>query len=76
VPEDVFCLRETRVTDGYRRIALANQVIEVPKVLPREPIEVRLIPDAAKGAMHIRMWWEGRLVGTTVLPLSLFRVHF
>jgi len=75
VPEDVFCLRETRVTDGYRRIALANQAIAVPKVSPREPIEVHLIPDVTKQAMHIRMWWEGQLVGTTVLPLALFRVH-
>ena len=35
-PKDVFCLRETRTLDGYRRISLFNHVIEVPKVPVRE----------------------------------------
>jgi len=76
VPEDVFCLRVPRVTDGYRRIRLESHVIEVPKVLPREPVEVHLIPEAAKQVMHVRLWWEGQLVGTTALPLQRFGVHF
>jgi transposase len=29
-PKDVFCLRETRIVDGYRRISVLNQRIEVP----------------------------------------------
>jgi hypothetical protein len=29
-PKDVFCLRETRVVNGYRRISLFNHTIEVP----------------------------------------------
>ena len=75
VPDDVFCLRQTRVTDGYRRISLANHDITVPKALPHEQIEVHLVPDAATQAMHVRMWREGQLLGTTALPLDRFRVH-
>jgi hypothetical protein len=31
-PKDVFCLRETRMVNGYRRISLFNHKIEVPNV--------------------------------------------
>jgi len=75
-PEDVFCLRETRVTDGYRRISVANQVIEVPGVLPREHVELHLVPDPDTHAMHIRIWYEGKLVRRLACPLDPFKVHF
>jgi len=75
-PEDVFCLRETRVTDGYRRISVANQVIEVPGVLPREHVELHLVPDPDTHAMHIRIWHAGKLVRRLACPLDPFRVHF
>ena len=31
-PKDVFCLRETRMVNGYARISLFNHTIEGPKV--------------------------------------------
>ncbi len=75
-PKDVFCLRETRTLDGYRRISLFNHVIEVPKVPVREPVEIHLIPDTVKAAMDIRIWWNRALVHTVSYPLKEFRVHF
>ncbi len=75
-PKDVFCLRETRTLDGYRRISLFNHVIEVPKVPVREPVEIHLIPDTVKAVMDIRIWWNRALVHTVSYPLKEFRVHF
>lgn len=75
--KDVFCLRETRMVNGYRRITLFNQEIEVPKVPLREHVDLHLIPDLARHALEIRIWWENRMVHSLTCPLTWFpRVHF
>ena len=75
--KDVFCLREKRMVNGYRRISLFNHEIEVPNVPLREEIEVHLIPDTGRQAMEIRIWWNNQLVHSVAYPLKDFlRVHF
>ena len=74
-PKDVFCLRETRVVDGYRRISLFNHSIQIPNVELREEVEIHLVPDVAKQAMGVRIWWHNKLVHSLALPLEGFRVH-
>jgi hypothetical protein len=44
-PKDIFCLRETRIVNGYRRISLFKHEIEVPHVPVHEDVELHLIPD-------------------------------
>jgi hypothetical protein len=73
---DVFCLREQRMVNGYRKISLFKHEIEVPKVPLREYVDVHLVPDTAKQVMHIRIWWNKKMVHTLSLPLKGFRVHF
>lgn len=75
-PQDVFCLRETRVVDGYRRISLFNHVIEVPNVELYEDVDIHLVPDTTKQVMGIRIWWSGKMAHSVSLPLHGFRVHF
>lgn len=75
--KDVFCLRETRMVNGYRRISVFNHEIEVPKVPLREEVEVHLVPNPAKEALEIRIWWQNQMVHSAVYPLNQFpRVHF
>jgi hypothetical protein len=75
--KDVFCLRETRVVNGYRRISIYDEEIPVPKVPLREQVEVHLIPDLAKQLVEVRVWWSGQLVQTLNIPLArVKRVHF
>lgn len=74
--KDVFCLRETRILNGYRRISLFNQEIEVPHVPLREDVELHMIPDFGKQVLEVRIWWNGRLVHSVKLPLGNLRVHF
>jgi hypothetical protein len=76
LPKDVFCLRETRMVNGYRRISLFNHSIEVPNVPLREDVDVHLIPDAHRNAIEIRIWWNNKMVHSVSLPLNEFRVHF
>jgi hypothetical protein len=75
-PKDIFCLRETRVVNGYRRISLFNHTIQVPNVELYEEVEIHLVPDAAKQVMQIRIWWHNKMVHSVALPLEGFRVHF
>jgi transposase len=75
-PKDVFCLRETRVVNGYRRISLFNHTIEVPNVELHEEVEIHLVPDTAKQIMEIRIWWNAKMVHAVALPLEGFGVHF
>ena len=75
--KDVFCLREKRMVNGYRKISLSNQEIEVPNVLLREEIEVHLLPDTAREALEIQIWWNNQMVHSVAYPLKEFpRVHF
>jgi hypothetical protein len=75
-PKDVFCLTETRVVDGYRRIALFGHDIQVPHVPLREDVEVHLIPNLDQQVLDVRIWWENKMVQSVSLPLSNLRVHF
>jgi hypothetical protein len=75
--KDVFCLRETRRVNGYRKISLSNHNIPVPNVPLRAEVEVHLIPDVKRGALEVRIWWENRMVNSVTYPLNEFpRVHF
>jgi hypothetical protein len=76
LPQDVFCLREQRTVNGYRRISLFKNIIEVPNVPLRRDVDVHLVPDDTRQLMHIRIWWNGKMVHSLSLPLPGFRVHF
>ena len=74
--KDIFCLRETRMVNGYRQISLFNHKIEVPNVPLREYVEIHLVPDITRDVMDIRIWWNNRMVQSVSYPLKGFRVHF
>jgi len=74
-PKDVFCLRETRVVNGYRRISLFSHSIDVPRTDPYEEVEIHLVPDETRHAMEIRIWRKAEMVHSVNLPLDGFRVH-
>lgn len=75
--KDVFCLREIRMVNGYRKISLFNHEIAVPNVPLREEVEIHLIPDVERGALEVRIWWENQMVKSVTYPLNEFpRVQF
>jgi hypothetical protein len=74
---DVFCLRETRMVNGYRKISLFNHEITVPHVPLREEVEVHLVPHIGRDALEVRIWWGNQMVQSVVYPLREFpRVQF
>jgi hypothetical protein len=75
--KDVFCLRETRTVNGYRKISLSNHEIVVPNVPLREEVEVHLIPDTNRDVLEVRIWWDNRMVQSVTYPLKQFpKVQF
>ena len=75
--KDIFCLRETRTVNGYRRISFFNHEIVVPNVPLREEVEVHLVPDAARDVLEIRIWWNNQMVHSVAYPLRDFPLlHF
>ena len=75
-PKDVFCLRETRRVNSYRRISLFKNIIEVPNVPLLKYVDIHLVPDEGKNIMDIRIWWNREMVHSVSLPLQGFSVHF
>jgi hypothetical protein len=75
-PKDVFCLRDTRILNGYRRISLFNQEIEVSYGSLREDVELHMIPDIRKQILETRIRWNNKMIHSiNLLPANL-RVHF
>ncbi len=75
-PRDVFCLRERRTVNAYRRISLFGHEIKVPKAPLHEEVELHLIPNQANHILDIRVWHKNQMLHSTTLPLEGIRVHF
>lgn len=74
---DVFCLREKRMVNSYRKIEIHKHDIPVPGVTLHDEVDVHLIPDVKRGAMELRIWWGEKMVKSVAYPLGEFpRVHF
>jgi hypothetical protein len=75
--KDIFCLRETRMVNGYRKISLFNHEIAVSHVPLREEVEVHLVPDLQRDALEVRIWHDNQMVQSVACPLTEFpRVQF
>jgi hypothetical protein len=74
--KDIFCLHEMRILNGYRRISLFNNEIEVPHVPVHEDVELHLIPDIARQALEVRIWFENKMVHSLSFPMADPTVHF
>ena len=75
--KDVFCLREKRTVNGYRRISLFNHDITLHKVPLRQEVEIHLIPDMKRQILEVRIWWAGSMIQAVNYPLKEFpQVHF
>jgi len=75
-PRDIFCLRETRITNGYGRISLFNHEIRIANVPLRQEVDVHLVPDTTRNIMQVRIWFQDALAHSVDLPLEGFGVHF
>lgn len=58
---DVFCLKETRVVDGYRRFMWRNQPHRLPNRIPEgATVQLHIVPDSSRP--ELRVWYRDELV--------------
>jgi DNA-directed RNA polymerase subunit H (RpoH/RPB5) len=62
--KDIFCLRDQRMVNAYRKISFNNLELKVPGVPIGGTVELRIVPDRETGVGEIRFWYENNLVGT------------
>jgi hypothetical protein len=74
--KDVFCLRTTRMVNGYRKISLFNQSIDVPEVPLRDYVDLHLVPDLSRQALEVRIWFHQKMVRSVHVPYPKNWVHF
>jgi hypothetical protein len=67
---DIFCLRDTRTTNAYRKISFNGTEFRVPGVDPYEKVDLKIIPDTESGLAEIRFWHNGRLMSTQKIKTS------
>ena len=76
-PKDVFCLKETRVVNPYRRLSFHQQEIPLKHVPPGEEVDLHLVPNLSRESVEIRVWWKGTMIQSAIYPFKAFpRVHF
>jgi hypothetical protein len=68
--KDVFCLRDTRTANAYRKISFNGIEFRVPGVDPYEKVDLKIVPDIESGLAEIRFWHGGKLVSTQKLKIS------
>jgi hypothetical protein len=75
--KDIFCLREKRGVNPYRRVSFYHHEIPAPHVPIGDEVNVHLVPDMSKGTFEVRIWWKEKLVQTVIYLIKDFpRVHF
>lgn len=77
-PKDVFCIRQTRTSDGNRKISIAGHSFQIPKIDPRDEVELHFIPDLNNNLIEIRVWSSSKFIQTINLPFADLQkiVHF
>lgn len=75
--DDIFCLRERRATNTYRKISLWGVEIQLPTVPKCESVSIHLAPHRNRQTIHVRIWYENTLVYRAHHPRNQFpKVHF
>ena len=54
--KDVFCIKEERTINAYRKISINGVELRVPGADPYQRIELRMIPDEKTNLTEIRFW--------------------
>ena len=68
--DDIFCLRAERVVDSYRKISFNNIEFKVPGGIPRQTVELRMVPDLKSELVKIRFWQNDHFLGEQMEKLE------
>ena len=61
-PKDIFCLREERTVDRYKKVSLNNVELKVNGARWGAKVELRIYPNLRTGLAEIRVWYKDKLL--------------
>ena len=70
---DIFCIRAQRTVDPYRKVSLDNVVMNVPSGMPRQKVDLHLVPDPKENIVEVRFWQNDTFLGSQNQPLQDFK---
>lgn len=60
--KDIFCLRDARIVDAYRKIHYKKLVIDLPYAAPGLTVDLKIYPDPLTGITEIRIWYKDKFL--------------
>ena len=60
--KDIFCLRDTRIVNAYRKINYENLVIDLPNAMPGQTVSLKIYPEPLTGITEIRIWRQDKFL--------------
>jgi hypothetical protein len=74
--KDIFCLRQSRTADSYRKISINNLKLKVNGVSPGDAVNLRIYP-VGQELCEVRFWCNNQLVDIQKFKNTDFKgVHF
>jgi hypothetical protein len=71
---DIFCFREERTVNGYRKVEFHGTELTLSGVLPRQTVELRYSPSVQEGYTEVRVWYRReRLLDTKIVRTEQLR---
>lgn len=75
--KDIFCLRETRIVDGYRKVHWQKNIFNLSNAKPGQEVELRIYLNENIGITEVRFWYKDKFLGSQKIKISDFlNVHF
>lgn len=68
--KDIFALRVTRMTDGYRTVSFMGTKLKVPNGACYVHVELRMYPDITTKTIEVRFWLDKQFLGSTTVGLD------
>lgn len=62
--KDIFCLRDQRIVNAYRKINYKNLVIDLPNSMPGQKVDLKIYPEPLTGITEIRIWRQDKFLKT------------
>jgi hypothetical protein len=74
---DIFCFRDARIIDAYRKISFKSVELKLSGVEPRQEVNIRFSPSKDLKTTQLRIWHREKLVDVrTVKTTDLKGVRF
>lgn len=68
--KDIFALRVTRMTDGYRTVSFMGTKLKVPNGKCYVHVELRMYPDITNKTVGVRFWQDQKYLGSITVGLD------